>query len=360
MVFVIDTAVFQIKLCTRQGAGETMEYDIVSASVNDSNPAIPEDQRKPFVVSGDAIQKSLTPSGDAVKMIYMVNHHNACDSFFLRTPFAEYAATTAAMAGCGTAVLNAPERTIDDTNMNTLVRVTYNLADWQDGDIGCSHYFLDNSRCNRPPVADSNTWSYYYTNHQWNAYELSLQDYRIRIDTIAGDQDHPNANMSWGGRPKLVFNFYEVQTLAGASGAEIASSATWPDPVKPMAGDIYCKKLMYVKTDPASYPMTFAALTADFGLSGLSESVTCPELTILQPENNRPGWDGTMGWTNDTVCLLSPKTDTGKGPQFVGVYAPFLYSKSSQSYVRPDDWPADNMKVCIDGNVFDLKEKVAP
>jgi hypothetical protein len=44
---------------------------------------------------------------------YRWNHHNACDTFHLTLPHAEYVAAAATLAGCGETVLDAPVRIPD-------------------------------------------------------------------------------------------------------------------------------------------------------------------------------------------------------------------------------------------------------
>jgi hypothetical protein len=356
-VFVIGSAVFEVKICRSQSAGETAEYTVEKVTITDSNPTIPAGSQK-VVIPGEQIKKDVNgTTSSSIKMVYAVNHHNGCDSFYLDlSPHAQYAATAAAMAGCGKAVKNAPPRDFDDDRQVTLTRVRYGSAPWQEGQIGCRHFLLDNAGCSKLPVDEANSWSYYYTSHQWNSLSVKLDDFLIAIDTAQGNDQDPDANLGLGYRPKYLFNVYEV--LSTTSGKK-ASKGTWPASSSSDFGkSIYCQKLSSLVSSAADFPLSFASLAAKFGIAGLSGATSCPGLSIVEPSKTRPDWEGTMGWTADMVCLFSPKQDTGKGPTFIGVYAPFKYlPPAGVTLGEVTDWPVDKMKICVDGKIIDLHEK---
>lgn len=133
--FTLGTAQFTAERCEFLGGGETTGYRIKTLVVTDSNPALPPEARKPVTLADETALKALN---------YRWNHHNACDSFYLKLPHAEYAATAAPCAGCGQAVPNAPERKYTDEDHTFLhYRIKYEGGAWQDGKLdGCPHHFL--------------------------------------------------------------------------------------------------------------------------------------------------------------------------------------------------------------------------
>ena len=136
--FNLGSARFEVQTCTFQAAGHTTGYRIAFLAVQDDSPAL----------SADAQQRFVFDSEEAVEgvMNYVWNHHNACDSFFLDLPHADYAATTAPLAGCGVAVDNAPMRDLNDDPTTILYRVRYGDGAWEDRTAtDCSHYIF----CNR-------------------------------------------------------------------------------------------------------------------------------------------------------------------------------------------------------------------
>ncbi len=134
--FTMGTADFELDACTFQGAGFTAGYRITRLSVQDSNAALTAAEQGRFELVGEAeVEASLA---------YVYNHHNACDSFHLALPHADYAATTAPAAGCGAPVPDAPMRDInEDSTSPVKYRIRYHGGEWMDGTIpGCSHYLF--------------------------------------------------------------------------------------------------------------------------------------------------------------------------------------------------------------------------
>ncbi len=131
--FALDTASFDVRYCAFQGGGETEGYRIEHLTVTDTNAALAPAEQVPFVFEGaEAVESVLN---------YQWNHHNACDSFHLALPHADYAASTAPLAGCGTTVPNAPPRRWDDPPGPVLFRLRYHGGAWVDGAMAsCSHY----------------------------------------------------------------------------------------------------------------------------------------------------------------------------------------------------------------------------
>jgi hypothetical protein len=138
--FRLDTVTFDIQACTFLGGGSTTGYRIHHLVVQDSNPALEESDRRRFEFTTEAEVKAV--------LNYRWNHHNACDSFHLALGHADYAASTAPLAGCGAQVPNAPARSFDEPSTSpVLYRIRYYGGAWKDGSIpGCSHYLF----CNRP------------------------------------------------------------------------------------------------------------------------------------------------------------------------------------------------------------------
>lgn len=134
--FRLDTAQFEVEACTFLGGGITTGYRIHRLAVQDPNPALAEADRRRFEFTTEAEVKAV--------MNYKWNHHNACDSFHLALGHADYAASSAPAAGCGTQVPNAPPRNInEDPNSPVLYRIRYAGGAWRDGSIaGCTHHLF--------------------------------------------------------------------------------------------------------------------------------------------------------------------------------------------------------------------------
>lgn len=101
--FTTGTADFEVDACTFLGGGATTGYRITRLAVEDSNPALDAAGQARFELDGEAEVETV--------MNYRYNHHNACDSFYLALPHAEYAASTAAAAGCGPRCRTPPSET---------------------------------------------------------------------------------------------------------------------------------------------------------------------------------------------------------------------------------------------------------
>jgi hypothetical protein len=134
--FTMGTATFELTACKSLGEGITTAYRITSLAVTDTNDALTPAERATFTFDTDAEVEQV--------MNYVYNHHNACDSFHLALPHADYAASSAPSAGCGVPVPNAPMRMInEDPSGPVKYRIRYHQGDWIDGTIpGCSHYMF--------------------------------------------------------------------------------------------------------------------------------------------------------------------------------------------------------------------------
>lgn len=138
--FRLGTANFSVEACTFLGGGFTTGYEIVQLSVTDSNPALSAEEQRAHVFEGKAAVEAV--------LTYQWNHHNACDSFHLALPHADYAASSAPAAGCGLTVPNAPARDInEDPSVPVKYRIRYHGGAWVDGELaGCSHYLFCSRR----------------------------------------------------------------------------------------------------------------------------------------------------------------------------------------------------------------------
>jgi hypothetical protein len=137
--FELGTARFEVQGCFFLGGGHTEGYRFVRLTVEDDNAALDPADRVPHVFTSEAEVEAV--------MNYRWNHHNACDSFHLALPHADYAASAAPFAGCGPTVDNAPERDFDEpSNSPVKYRVRYGGGAWTDGEIdGCWHYLFCDS-----------------------------------------------------------------------------------------------------------------------------------------------------------------------------------------------------------------------
>ncbi len=136
--FTMATAVFDVQACAFLGEGETTGYRITSFAVQDSSSELSETERQRQQFTGEAEVESV--------LDYVYNHHNACDSFHLALPGADYAATTSPLAGCGNAVPDAPQRNFnEDPTSPVKFRIRYHGGAWMEGEMtGCTHYLFCN------------------------------------------------------------------------------------------------------------------------------------------------------------------------------------------------------------------------
>ena len=134
--FRMDSAEFEVGACTFLGGGFTTGYRIHRLAITDSNPALSMAEQQRFEFTTEAEVEAV--------LNYVWNHHNACDSFHLALPHADYAASTSPAAGCGATVPNAPEREFDENPiLPVLYRIRYHGGPWTDGQLdGCSHYLF--------------------------------------------------------------------------------------------------------------------------------------------------------------------------------------------------------------------------
>ena len=134
--FRLDTAQFEVQACTFLGGGITTGYRIHRLTVQDTNPALMEQHRRKLEFTTEAEVAGV--------MNYKWNHHNACDSFHLALGHADYAASSAPAAGCGSQVPNAPPRDINENPPGPVqYRIRYYAGTWRDGSIaGCHHHLF--------------------------------------------------------------------------------------------------------------------------------------------------------------------------------------------------------------------------
>ncbi len=137
--FELGTAKFVVQGCFFLGGGHTEGYRLVHLEVEDDNAALDPADRVRHVYASEAEVEAV--------MNYRWNHHNACDSFHLALPHADYAASAAPLAGCGPTVDNAPERDFGEPSDSPVkYRVRYGGGTWTDGEIeGCWHYLFCDS-----------------------------------------------------------------------------------------------------------------------------------------------------------------------------------------------------------------------
>lgn len=132
----MGSADFEVDACTYLGGGHTTAYRISRLSITDTNSALSPAEQMTHRFEGEAAVEAV--------LNYRWNHHNACDSFHLALPHADYAATTAPLAGCGSQVPNAPPRDFEDDPSGPVeFRVRYHGGTWTDGTMpGCTHYMF--------------------------------------------------------------------------------------------------------------------------------------------------------------------------------------------------------------------------
>jgi hypothetical protein len=338
--FRIGTALFDTKLCYGAGGGETTAYTVTDLVITDSNPALPAEARAPQEFHGEESVRSV--------MNFRWNHHNACDSFYVKLPHSEYAATAAAMAGCGLPVENAPERNIEDERRTVLYRTKYSDGAWQDGSLPCVHFFF---ACPLPPPGpetESNSFLWHFTNHQWNSFDVNRGTLKLVIDTPQGDQAQARRNIGPGFRPNVTYNHYKLTD--GSTNIEFAK---WHDqPGNENARDIFCQ-IMGTVREPTrrNYPTTFGQLAENFGVRVTNAANTCPGTNIPAPDATPP--DSFSRYTGDLICILTPRANTGSGPEFVGLYVPMRYSAEP---VQPWlwEWPKATAQLCVDGTTTSL------
>lgn len=128
--FALGSAMFDVNLCMSPGGGHTTAWRWYRAKVTDAE--LPPEQRI-VELEGEALASVLASR---------FNHHNGCDSFHLRTPYAQYAASAADRAGCGPTVDEAPSRVTDFREPVTKYRIRRGEGPWQSGQEPCRHFLF--------------------------------------------------------------------------------------------------------------------------------------------------------------------------------------------------------------------------
>ena len=133
--FRLGTARFEVNGCSFLGGGFTLAYRIHDIAVTDSSPELREEHRGRFALETEAELEAA--------LAYRWNHHNACDSFHLALPHADYAASSAPAAGCGPVVPHAPERGGGEPDLGPVrYRIRYYGGAWTDAEVQACHHYL--------------------------------------------------------------------------------------------------------------------------------------------------------------------------------------------------------------------------
>ena len=133
--FALGSAAFIVDLCTFMGGGHTTGYRVTTLRVQDAAPALRGEERACIELAGADLEEALETRW---------NHHNACDSFHLALPHAEYAATSSPNAGCGETLPAAPAPApLEENGADVRWRLRHHGGPWSEGTSpGCSHYLF--------------------------------------------------------------------------------------------------------------------------------------------------------------------------------------------------------------------------
>jgi hypothetical protein len=217
---------------------------------------------------------------------------------------------------------------------------------------GCHSFRGQSEEKSRSLATSDNTYFFTYNNHQWNGFTVTVPGQKIVIETPAGDDANPSRNVTFGGRPNLIYNGFKVGV-----DSENAAFAVWPDtPGVTPNSTIFCKRISeLVNVDTATFPKQTSDFFADFSIESSLVSATCP--FQIQKPFSRPSWEpGTFMPTGDLLCVFSPRTLAHVGPKLVTLYVPFKYSETPFERFM-NEWPQEKIDVCIDGVAFAPKEK---
>ncbi|MGE0174935.1 MAG: hypothetical protein AB7T49_19235 [Oligoflexales bacterium] len=144
--FKFDKTRLKFQTCTYGGGGETTGYDIKKIQITDESTHLGSENHQTYTLEGDQIKKVTQGDQPGAVMKYSWSHHNACDSFVVTLPHATYAATAAAMAGCGRIVDGAPQRTWEDEHLDIMYKITYAKSEIVEGRVACFHYLFNCSQ----------------------------------------------------------------------------------------------------------------------------------------------------------------------------------------------------------------------
>jgi hypothetical protein len=115
--FALGLARFKLDVCWFGGGDETIGYRVLRVAVVDTDAGLPATARgETFAVGAKDF--------DGV-FAYRWNPRNACDSFTLRAPYAEYAATAPSGGAACAGLPGAPTRDAGDAERNVRYRVRY-------------------------------------------------------------------------------------------------------------------------------------------------------------------------------------------------------------------------------------------
>lgn len=341
-LFHLGTAKIEWDTCQGLGGGQTTSYNVVALRITDSNSVLTSDERQ--------IRSFESPESVQEVLQTKWGHHNACDSFVLKLPAATYAATSSPSAGCNEQLSGAPQRQSgDDAEWKTKFTVSYRGAVPTSGLLNCGHYLFF---CENVTPDSENSFNWEYSNHQWNGLSVRFGANSLVIDTPQGDDATPQRNVGPGFRPKVIYNRITLITPSGSVRAEKWSAPTGSD------SKIFCQPVsQLVDVSQQTFPTDdWATLRSKFGVPAavLSSTLGCVDFKVDKPDM-RPGFPPeTLMPTGDLLCMASPKTLTGQGPNLVMVWVPMAYHADQ---VQPFlfEWPKETAKVCIDGQGYSVR-----
>ncbi len=197
--------------------------------------------------------------------------------------------------------------------------------------------------------AAEGTFSYKTHNHMWNSFTATAGGTTVSVSTPEGDDQDVRRNITFGFRPKVVYNQFTVKT----SDATISKSVWEEDLAEGANKLIFCRNVPNLQAaQGGQFPLTMAQVAAEFGVTAPAEDDAC-NITIPKP-SLRPGPFGSDEVpTDDVLCVFEPQKQTGSGPALAVLHIPFVYDPEATGWVK--EKAADEGTLCVDGQLSKVK-----
>lgn len=201
-------------------------------------------------------------------------------------------------------------------------------------------------------VVPSGMFDYGVTNHMWNSFTVQVDQTTVIVSTPQGDDQDEKRNISFGFRPKVIYNQIEV-----THGNETLKKALWDEDFSANGftnTSIFCESVQNIEdVVESNFPKSVDTFSDRFNVSDVAKEKFCG-MKINVP-GKRPGVGEGVHYVSDYVCMFSPKKLMGKGPEAVALYVPFEYAPHTNGWL--EEKATDNAQICIDGKLSPLKLK---
>lgn len=197
--------------------------------------------------------------------------------------------------------------------------------------------------------AAEGTFSYKTHNHMWNSFTATAGSTTVSISTPEGDEQDIRRNITFGFRPKVIYNQFMVKT-----GESTVSKSVWVEDIAERDNKrIFCRNVPDLQAaQGGQFPLTLAQVAAELGAMAPAADDAC-NIVIPKP-SLRPGPIGNDEVpTDDVLCVIEPQKQTGSGPALAVLHIPFVYDPEATGWVK--EKAADEGTLCVDGQLSRVK-----